>query len=150
MPSYNHQVRKRVPGQAAALPAPAPTGRGHPLAAPAAPPAILAPPPEPALAAQQQRRGLAHALLGGRLAADQGHRLGRLSGTGGSSVQPPFYLSTLVGPRKGDVAVCSHVRNRRYRRSREEANLECNSDRQTALYSFSMYGKFNQIHRSLT
>ena len=73
------QVRKRVPGQADALPAPDAPGRRHPLAAPAAAPraAVLAT-SQPALAAQQQRRGLAHAVLGGRLAADQGHRLGRL------------------------------------------------------------------------
>ena len=80
------QVRKRVPGgQADALPAPdAPGRRRHPLAAPAAAQraAVLATSP-PALAAQQQRRGLAHAVLGGRLAADQGHGLGRLGGRDG-------------------------------------------------------------------
>lgn len=78
--SRSRQVRKRVPGpQAAALPAPDAPGRRPALAAPAAPPALFAPSPS-AFAAQQQRRGLAHAVevLGVRLAADQGNRLGRL------------------------------------------------------------------------
>ena len=110
------QVRKRVPGgQADALPAPdAPGRRRHPLAAPAAAQraAVLATSP-PALAAQQQRRGLAHAVLGGRLAADQGHRLGRLKENGNPEIGPI--------EEGGDVAaVCSHVRTEQKRREEQE------------------------------